>query len=41
MTDNAGYPKREFLDPDGLHINEKGYALWKGIIRQYLSTINP
>lgn len=41
MTDNAGYPKREFLDPDGLHINEKGYALWKGIIRQYLSTIKP
>lgn len=41
MTDNSGYPKREFLDPDGLHINEKGYTLWKGIIRQYLSSINP
>ena len=41
MTDNAGYPKREFLDPDGLHINEKGYALWKGIIRQYLSNTIP
>jgi lysophospholipase L1-like esterase len=38
MTDNAGYPKREFLDPDGLHINDKGYALWKDIIQQYLST---
>ena len=37
MTDNAGYPKREFLDPDGLHINDKGYALWKEIIQQYLS----
>jgi len=37
MTDNAGYPKREFLDPDGLHINDKGYALWKEIILQYLS----
>jgi lysophospholipase L1-like esterase len=37
MTDNAGYPKREFLDPDGLHINAKGYALWKEIILQYLS----
>ena len=32
MTDNAGYPKREFLDPDGLHINPKGYRLWKEII---------
>ena len=39
MTDNAGYPKREFLDPDGLHINDKGYALWKDIIQQYLSTV--
>ena len=39
MTDNAGYPKREYLDPDGLHINEKGYALWKDIILQQLSTI--
>jgi lysophospholipase L1-like esterase len=41
MTDNAGYPKREFLDPDGLHINAKGYALWKGIIQQYLSPLAP
>lgn len=39
MTDNAGYPKREFLDPDGLHINEKGYALWKEIILQYVVEI--
>jgi len=37
MTDNAGYPKREFLDPDGLHINEKGYALWKEILLPYVS----
>ncbi len=29
MTDKAGYPNREFLDPDGLHMNAKGYALWK------------
>lgn len=41
MTDNAGYPKREFLDPDGLHINEKGYALWKEIILQYLPGRKP
>ncbi len=37
MTDNAGYPKREFLDPDGLHISDRGYALWKEIVQQYLS----
>jgi lysophospholipase L1-like esterase len=41
MTDNAGYPKREFLDPDGLHINDKGYAMWKEIISKYLSTSKP
>ena len=41
MTDNSGYPKREFLDPDGLHINDKGYALWKEIILQYLSGKKP
>ena len=41
MIDKAGYPKREFLDPDGLHINEKGYALWKEIILRYLSTRKP
>jgi lysophospholipase L1-like esterase len=38
MTDVSGYPKREFLEPDGLHINAKGYALWKEIILQFLST---
>lgn len=32
MTDKTGYPKKEYLDPDGLHINEKGYAVWKQII---------
>ncbi|MHA4808086.1 GDSL-type esterase/lipase family protein [Flavitalea flava] len=37
MTDNSGYPKREFLDPDGLHMSEKGYALWKEILMPYLS----
>lgn len=39
MTDNSGYPRREFLDPDGLHINAKGYALWKEIIQQKLPSI--
>lgn len=32
MTDKTGYPKREYLEADGLHITEKGYALWKEII---------
>lgn len=34
MTDKAGYPKGEYLEPDGLHITEKGYQLWKEIILQ-------
>ncbi|TDH29201.1 GDSL family lipase [Segetibacter sp. 3557_3] len=34
MTDKTGYPKKEYLDPDGLHINEKGYALWKETIME-------
>jgi lysophospholipase L1-like esterase len=43
MTDKSGYPKREFLDPDGLHITEKGYQLWKEIILNYLveQNLNP
>ena len=41
MTDNAGYPRREFLEPDGLHINAKGYALWKEIILHQLPAILP
>lgn len=37
MTDNSGYPKREFLDPDGLHISQKGYDLWKEVVGQYIT----
>jgi lysophospholipase L1-like esterase len=37
MTDNSGYPKREFLDPDGLHINQKGYALWREVVGNYIA----
>ena len=32
MTDETGYPKHELLELDGLHINEKGYQLWKEMI---------
>ncbi|MEJ7586095.1 MAG: GDSL-type esterase/lipase family protein [Ferruginibacter sp.] len=37
MTDKKGYPNHEFLEPDGLHINEKGYELWKDIILTAIS----
>jgi len=34
MMDEFGFPKREFYMHDGLHINEKGYALWKKLLLQ-------
>ncbi|HZY35597.1 MAG TPA: GDSL-type esterase/lipase family protein [Mucilaginibacter sp.] len=32
MLDAAGKPNREFYAPDGLHLSEQGYALWRKII---------
>ena len=37
MTDEKGYPKSELLELDGLHINKKGYQLWKEIILEQVS----
>ncbi|MEO5892583.1 MAG: SGNH/GDSL hydrolase family protein [Ferruginibacter sp.] len=37
MTDATGYPRPEFLEPDGLHINEQGYRLWKEVILNYVA----
>lgn len=38
MLDDHGNPNRELLDPDGLHINPKGYALWKEVVGKYIAT---
>jgi hypothetical protein len=38
MLDDKGNPNRDLLDPDGLHINPKGYALWKEVVGQYIAT---
>jgi len=38
MTDQAGYPRREYLASDGLHINDTGYELWNRIIQQHISS---
>jgi len=40
MTDKKGYPKGEFLEPDGLHINGKGYELWRKIILNQIAEEN-
>lgn len=31
-----GTPNPELLRPDGLHMNEKGYAIWNELLRPYL-----
>jgi lysophospholipase L1-like esterase len=38
MLDGTGYPKRDLLDPDGLHISPKGYALWREVVGSYIAT---
>lgn len=32
----SGKPKAELFQEDGLHLSEKGYALWKEIVNPYL-----
>ena len=36
MLTEAGKPKPELFEADGLHLNQKGYALWAKVIRPYL-----
>ncbi len=38
MIDHTGFPNRDlFSQPDGLHLNAKGYALWKETIDSYIT----
>ena len=37
MLDDKGNPNRELLDADGLHINPKGYDLWKEVVGNYIA----
>jgi len=39
MLDEHGKPNSDYLIWDGLHVNEKGYALWTSIIRPLLIEI--
>jgi lysophospholipase L1-like esterase len=36
MIDEKGNPKEELFIADRLHMNEKGYAIWKKVIFPYL-----
>jgi len=40
MIDASGNPKRELFLPDGLHLSNKGYELWKPAVLKYLSGLN-
>ncbi|GAB3252118.1 hypothetical protein GCM10027347_10970 [Larkinella harenae] len=35
MLDSKGHPRWELFEQDGLHLNPKGYALWKQILTQH------
>jgi lysophospholipase L1-like esterase len=37
MLDAEGKPKRDVFKWDGIHLNEKGYAIWKSIVRPILA----
>lgn len=36
MLDEKGEPKAEIFREDRLHLNEKGYAIWRSILQRYL-----
>ncbi len=38
MLDDNKYPRRDLFEAEGLHINDKGYALWKTIIDETLAS---
>lgn len=37
MLDDNKYPRRDLFEAEGLHINDKGYALWKSVIDETLA----
>lgn len=38
LLDDAGNPRLDVFRWDGLHYNEKGYAIWTAILKQILAT---
>jgi lysophospholipase L1-like esterase len=37
LLGSNGKPRKDLFRWDGLHLNEKGYEVWNGILRPYLS----
>jgi len=33
MLDESGYPRKDILKDDGLHMNENGYQLWTSLVK--------
>ncbi|MET0209986.1 MAG: GDSL-type esterase/lipase family protein, partial [Burkholderiaceae bacterium] len=40
MLDAQGQPRAELFQADRLHMNEKGYALWKAVIAVHLKQVD-
>lgn len=38
ILDAAGQPRTELLREDGLHLNERGYAIWSEVVEKFLAT---
>ncbi|WP_256008967.1 SGNH/GDSL hydrolase family protein [Desertivirga xinjiangensis] len=38
MLDKYGHPVGAFFEEDGLHLNEKGYELWKAVISLHIKS---
>ena len=41
MVDDSGFPIRNYYQPDGLHLNQNGYDLWKEVIHKHLNDYLP
>jgi lysophospholipase L1-like esterase len=37
MLDADGQAEPRWFDSDGLHLNAQGYALWTGVVRDWLA----
>ena len=36
MLGEDGTPRKDLFEPDGLHLNREGYALWKKVVQPFL-----